>query len=98
MSTSDSPLMAVGIIALSNFEPTYLNRPTRCRHRPLMVQGRVNGLATRPRSRAQLFAIELVLGMAPFILIRYMRYRSGAYRRHGCAWTTDSWNPKKVPP
>ncbi len=39
-----------------------------------------------------LFALEIVLVVAPFVLIQYVRYRLGAYRRDGRAWTAHFWS------
>jgi hypothetical protein len=57
-------------------------------------RARATGLASqRPRPMPRrLFALELVLVVAPFILIQYIRYRLGSYRRDGRAWTTDFWS------
>jgi hypothetical protein len=62
-----------------------------------IVRGRAHGLPPqRPRPMPRpLFALGVVLVAAPFILIQYLRYRLGAYRRDGRAWTVDFWNPTR---
>jgi hypothetical protein len=62
-----------------------------------IVRARAHGLPPqRPRPMPRpLFALGVVLVAAPFILIQYLRYRLGAYRRDGRAWTVDFWNPTR---
>jgi len=62
-----------------------------------IVRAQARGRAIqRPRPLPRsLFALELVLVIAPFVLIQYLRYRLGAYRRDGRAWTTDFWSPTR---
>jgi len=62
-----------------------------------IARGRAHGLPPqRPRPMPRpLFALGVVLVAAPFILMQYLRYRLGAYRRDGRAWTVDFWNPTR---
>ena len=46
----------------------------------------------RPLPRA-LFAVELLLVGAPFMILFYLRYRLGAYRIGERSWTADFWHP-----
>jgi len=72
---------------------TYIARYNEMRH--TIVRGRAHGLPPqRPRPMPRpLFALGIVLVAAPFILMQYLSYRLGAYRRDGRAWTADFWNP-----
>jgi len=62
-----------------------------------IARGRAHGLPPQrplPMPRP-LFALGVVLVAAPFVLMQYLRYRLGAYRRDGRAWTVDFWNPTR---
>ncbi len=74
---------------------TYIARYNETMH--TIVRGRAHGLP-RPRPHPMprpLFALGVVLVASPFILMQYLRYRLGAYRRDGRAWTADFWNPTR---
>jgi hypothetical protein len=62
-----------------------------------IVRGRAHGLPPqRPRPMPRpLFVVGVMLLAAPFILMQYLRYRLGAYRRDGRAWTMDFWDPTR---
>src|SRR5215831_19052672 len=64
---------------------TYVARYNEMMH--TIVRGRAHGLPPqRPRPMPRpLFALGIVLVAAPFILMQYLRYRLGAYRRDGRA-------------
>jgi hypothetical protein len=47
---------------------------------------------SRPLPRA-LFAVELLLVVAPFMILLYLRYRLGAHRIGERSWTADFWHP-----
>src|SRR5262249_24477948 len=49
---------------------------------------------SRPLPRA-LFAVELLLVGAPFMILLYLRYRLGAYRIGRRSWTADFWHPTR---
>src|SRR5262249_7278326 len=49
--------------------------------------------APRPRPLPRpLFALGIALIEAPFLVMVSLRYRLGAYRREGRAWTADFWH------
>src|SRR5262249_46390 len=62
-----------------------------------IVRGTPHGLPPHrpPPMPRPLLALGVVLVAAPFILMQYLRYRLGAYRRDGRAWTVDFWHPTR---